>query len=309
VTSVVSARGLSKWYGEVIGLNNFNLEVPQGITGIVGPNGAGKSTLFKLLTGAIRANAGDILVLGERPWKNPPLLGQIGFCPDYDFLPAELSGREYLRFAGGMHGLGGETLDRRVDEVLHIVHMTGSADRKLGGYSKGMKQRIKIGGAFIHNPRLLLLDEPFTGTDPVVRRELMDLVRVLHLEQGHDILISSHVLHEVERLTHSIALIYKGRAVASGDISEIRGLMSRYPHHIVLEGSRMTVLAKQLIEKDFTVSVELRPDRKGITVMVSQPEAFFDAVPDLLESSGSELESMHSTDDDLESVFRYLVRW
>jgi ABC-2 type transport system ATP-binding protein len=307
--TIVQAKEVSKWYGDVIGLNGFSLDVPRGITGIVGPNGAGKSTFFKLVAGTIRPSAGDIRVLGEGPWQNPALLGRIGFSPDYDFLPADLSGREYLRLGGGLHGMRGAVLAQRIGEVLGTVHMERDADRKLGGYSKGMRQRIKIAGALLHDPQVLFLDEPFSGTDPVVKRDLMDLTKGLNQEHGHDIIVSSHVLHEVERLTYSIALLYKGRAVATGDISEIRGLMNAHPHHIVIEGTRMQELAKELIGMDFTVSVELREDRKGITAMVSKPDAFFDSLPTMLERSGSELERMESTDDDLESVFRYLVRW
>ena len=306
---VVMANTLSKWYGEVIGLNGFNLEIGKGITGIVGPNGSGKSTLFKLVTGTIKPNSGTLLVMGQRPWKNPQQLSKIGFCPDYDFLPPDLTGREYLSFSGGLHGMQGTSLDSRIEEVLAVVEMKGAADRKMGGYSKGMRQRMKIAGSLIHDPELLLLDEPLTGTDPMVRREIIELVRHLHKDHGHDIVVSSHVLHEIERMTHQVALIYKGRAVASGDISEIRRLMSDHPHDIVLEGKEMLALARLLLDKKFTVSLELSPDRRTLHVKVSQPEEFFDEVPDLIKESGSTLERMESLDDDLESVFRYLVRW
>ncbi len=306
---VVQAIEVSKWYGDVIGLNGLSIEVPKGITGIVGPNGAGKSTFFKLVAGTVRPSAGLITVLGESTWKNPALLGRIGFCPDFDFLPADLSGRGYLRLCGGLHGMNGGPLVQRIDQVLDTVHMVKDADRKMGGYSKGMRQRIKIAGALLHDPEVLFLDEPFSGTDPVVKRELMDLTRELNQSHGHDIVVSTHVLHEVERLTHSIALLYKGRAVATGDVSEIRGLMSAYPHHIVIEGTGILKLAKELIDQDFTVSVELRPDRKGLTAMVSRPNDFFNELPSMLRRTESEIERMESTDDDLESVFRYLVRW
>jgi len=309
VISIVEAMSISKWYGKVIGLNNFSINVGTGITGIVGPNGAGKSTLFKLMIGNIRTNVGQLKVLGEDPWRNPHQLAKIGFCPDYDFLPGELKGREYLRFVGGLHGMEGMALSDRINEVLEVVSMTDSADRGIGGYSKGMKQRMKIAGALLHNPPLLLLDEPLTGTDPVIRKEIIDLIKDLNKVHGHDVIVSSHVLHEIERMTHQIALIYKGRTVASGDISEIRQLMSGHPHNIVLEGSGMVELAKVLVAEDFTVSVELRPDRKGMVVKVDRPDAFFDAVPNMVKETGCELLRMESMDDDLESVFRYLVRW
>ncbi|HEY3420051.1 MAG TPA: ABC transporter ATP-binding protein [Methanomassiliicoccales archaeon] len=304
---VVSAKGVSKWYGQVIGLNNFSVEIGHGITGIVGPNGSGKSTFFKIVTGTIRSEVGEIAVLGQEPWRNPVLLQDIGFCPDYDFLPFDLTGREYLRFAGGMHGMEGAALGTRTDEVLGIFGMKAAADRKMGGYSKGMVQRIKMAGSMLHDPKLLLLDEPLTGTDPIARRDLMDLIADLNEVHGHDIIVSSHVLHEIERLTSNVALIYKGRAVASGGIHEIRSLMSDHPHNIVLEGRGMVELAKVLIGRPYTVSVEMRPERKGLIVRVSDPEAFFDSVADLIRESGCDLDTMQSLDDDLEAVFKYLV--
>ena len=309
MTIIVQAQNISKWYGKVIGLNGFSITVESGITGIVGPNGAGKSTFFKLLTGNIKVNAGELNVLGQRPWRNPAQLGQIGFCPDYDFLLGELNGREYLRFVGGLHGMNGPQLRERIDEVLGVVGMTKDAERQMGGYSKGMRQRIKIAGSILHDPRLLLLDEPLTGTDPVVRKELIDLIRDLNKVHGHDVIVSSHVLHEIERMTHMVALIYKGRAVASGNISEIRSLISDHPHNILIEGVGMVDLAKVLITKPFTVSVELNPDRKRLMVKVDRPEQFFDSIPLLVEESRCQLERVESLDDDLESIFRYLVGW
>ncbi|MHC1679944.1 MAG: ABC transporter ATP-binding protein [Methanomassiliicoccales archaeon] len=307
MTNVVEARLLSKWYGQVIGLNNFSIDVPKGITGIVGPNGAGKSTFFKLLTGNIKANVGHLRVLGEEPWQNPSLLAKIGFCPDYDFLPADLNGREYLRFVAGLHGMDNVRKANRVNEVLGIVSMLKDADRMMGGYSKGMRQRIKIAGALLHEPQLLLLDEPLTGTDPLIRKEIIDLVKDLNKVHGHDVIVSSHVLHEIERMTHQVALIYKGRSVASGDISEIRRLMSNHPHNIVLEGRGLVPLAQTLLTKPYTSSIELRPDRMGMYLRVDRPEEFFDSLPELVAGTGCELERVESLDDDLESVFRYLV--
>ena len=307
MSNVAEARSLSKWYGEVIGLNNFSIDVPKGITGIVGPNGAGKSTFFKLLTGNIRTNVGHLRVLGEEPWQNPGLLARIGFCPDYDFLPPELKGREYLRFVAGLHGMERDRATARAKEVLDIVSMTRDADRPMGGYSKGMRQRIKIAGALIHEPQLLLLDEPLTGTDPLIRKEIIDLVKDLNKVHGHDVIVSSHVLHEIERMTHQVALIFKGRPVASGDISEIRQLMSDHPHNIVLEGRGLIALAQELLTKTYTTSIEMRPDRLGMFVRVDRPEEFFDSLPDLVARTGCELERVESLDDDLESVFRYLV--
>ena len=304
---VVVAESLSKWYGEVIGLNNFNLEVKSGITGIVGPNGSGKSTLFKLMLGLIKSNAGEIRVFGEKPWGNAALHSEIGFCPDYESLPLESTGREYLSLVGHLHAMNGSTLSARIEEVSGVVGMKRALDRKTGGYSKGMKQRMKIAGALIHDPELLILDEPLSGTDPLVRKELIDLAKSLHREHGHDVIVSSHVLFEIERMTHDVALIYKGRAVASGDISEIRDLIDRHPHSIVIEGGGVTALAKVLLDQDYTVSVTFNDTRNGMTVQVSRPNDFFDGLPELVEGVECSVRSMYSQDDNLEAIFEYLV--
>lgn len=306
---VIHANGLSKWYGNVIGLNGFNVDITEGITGIVGPNGAGKSTFFKLIIGTIKSNAGSLMVNGKQPWRNSEQLKDIGFCPDYEFLPLDMTGRQYLEFLGGLHAMEKLALKDRISEVTGIVKMTKDMDRKMGGYSKGMKQRLKIAGALLHGPKLLLLDEPLAGLDPLARRDIIRLIKKLNKEYGHNVIVSSHVLHEIERMTSDIVLIYKGRAVASGAISEIRDLISQHPHNIVVEGQHISELAKLLIEKDYTVSVGYNEERHSITVKVTRPDDLFNDMPDLIESSGSKIEQMYSKDDNLESIFKYLVGW
>jgi len=306
-TSVMEAQALSKWYGEVIGLNNFSLDIRHGITGIVGPNGAGKSTLFKLALGLIKPSTGTISVLGQKPWKNPGIHSSIGFCPDYESLPSDSTGREYLSLVGGLHAMKGAALSGRIAEVSRLVEMDRALDRKIGGYSKGMKQRMKIAGALLHDPEILILDEPLSGTDPLVRRDIIDLVKRLNKENGHDVVVSSHVLFEIERLTHDVVLIYKGRAVATGDISEIRDLIDKHPHNIVIEGEGIGGLAKAILDEGFTVSVSFNEGRTGITVQVSRPDDFFSRLPELMERSGGSVTKMYSLDDNLEAIFRYLV--
>ena len=305
--TVIETVALSKWYGEVIGVNNFNLRIRPGITGIVGPNGSGKSTLFKLALGLIRPNAGDITVLGEKPWRNAPLHSSIGFCPDYESLPTEATGREYLRLIGGLHGMKGDTLSKRTTEVSDLVGMRRALDRKTGGYSRGMKQRMKIAGALIHDPDLLVLDEPLSGTDPLVRKELIDLIKSLNKDHGHSVVVSSHVLFEIERMTHDVVLIYKGRAVATGDIYEIRDLIDKHPHNIIVEGEGIESLAKILLGEGYTVSVAYGNDRNSITVQVLRPDDFFNRLPELIQQSGCAVRTMYSLDDNLEAIFRYLV--
>jgi ABC-2 type transport system ATP-binding protein len=305
--SVIVAESLGKWYGEVIGLNNFMLEVKPGVTGVVGPNGSGKSTFFKLVLGLIKPNTGSITVFGQKPWGNSELHSDIGFCPDYESLPSDSTGREFLSLVGHLHAMEGSSLSRRIEEVATLVEMSHALDRKTGGYSKGMKQRIKIAGALLHDPQLLILDEPLSGTDPIVRKDLIDLTKRLNKEHGHDVVVSSHVLFEIERMTHDVALMYKGRTVASGDISEIRALIDKHPHNIVIEGDGISTLAKALLDERYTVSVAFNDDRKGITIQVSKPEEFFSEFPTLVDDTGSSVSSMYSLDDNLEAIFKYLV--
>jgi ABC-2 type transport system ATP-binding protein len=304
---IIKAQALSKWYGQVIGLNNFTLRVTPGITGIVGPNGSGKSTFFKLVLGLIKPNAGSLTVLGQHPWKKPGLHSSIGFCPDYESLPMDSTGREYLTLIGKLQMMHGTALSKRIKEIVKVVEMEQALDRKTGGYSKGMRQRMKIAGALLHDPELLILDEPLSGTDPLVRKDIIDLIKRLHKEHGHDILVSSHVLFEIERMTHNVALIYMGRAVASGDISEIRNLMDKHPHNIIIEGERTTALAKLLLDQDYVVSVSFNDNKNSVTLQVSRPEDFFNNLPTLIDKAQCSVNKMYSLDDNLESIFKYLV--
>jgi ABC-2 type transport system ATP-binding protein len=301
------ARALSKWYGEVIGLNGLHLDINPGITGMVGPNGSGKSTFFKLVSGLIKPSVGTITVLDEVPWGNREMLARIGLCPDYDNLNDEHTARYFLKTVGGLHGMTGSKLDKRIDEVFKVVGMSEAADRRIGGFSKGMRQRMKIAGAMLHEPELLLLDEPLSGTDPLGRREIIDLVHTLHRDLGHHVIVSSHVLHEVERLTDNVVVVYKGRAVATGHIREIRDLIDQHPHNIIVEADKLDMLVKRFVEMESVVSVKFAPDRSYLVLQVSRPDEFFNSVPDLVRTTGADVRKMYSLDDSLESVFRYLV--
>jgi len=304
---LIKTVDLSKWYGEVIGLNSFELEISSGITGLVGPNGAGKSTFLNLGIGTLKPKTGQIMVLGQNPWMNPKLKSSIGFCPDYDNLSDEATGREFLELLGGLHGLKGMNLKNRINDVSDVVGMKDDLYRKIGGYSKGMRQRIKLAGSIIHEPKLLLLDEPLSGADPNVRKSLIKVIKSLNSDLGHDIIVSSHVLYEIERMTNKIVLIYKGRAIASGEISEIRNLIDEHPHNIVIEGNKISDLAKKLLDMKYTISVGFQEERKNIKVQVSKPDEFFATITELITSLDCEIERMYSLDDNLEAVFNYLV--
>ncbi|MFW5928615.1 MAG: ABC transporter ATP-binding protein [Thermoplasmatota archaeon] len=303
---VIKAVELSKWYDDVIGLNSMDLTIKPGITGIVGPNGAGKSTFFKLIMGLLKPSMGEISVFGEKPWKNNKIHGRMGFCPDYESLPKRATGFEYLKLIGSLEGMEKRILKERINHVSKVVGMKKDLNRKIEGYSKGMKQRIKIAAALINDPKLLLLDEPLSGTDPLVRKELIKLIKSLYHEHGHNIVVSSHVLFEIERLTQNIALIYKGRTVATGNINEIRDLIDGHPHNILIMGSGIKNLAKDLIDADLAISIKFN-DENELVAEVEDPNKFFDNAPSLILNSECEIDTIYSMDDNLEAVFKYLV--
>lgn len=306
MNDVIKAQELSKWYDDVIGLNSMDLTVNSGITGIVGPNGAGKSTFFKLVMGLLKPSMGEILVFEERPWKNNKIHSKMGFCPDYESLPSRSTGFEYLNLITSLQGIEKEKSESRINRVSKLVDMKKDLNRKIEGYSKGMKQRIKIAAALINDPELLLLDEPLSGTDPLVRKELISLIRSLYHEHGHNIIVSSHVLFEIERLTQDIALMYKGRTVASGNITEVRDLIDEHPHNILIQGKGLKELSKDLIDSGLIQSIKFNNKNELITE-VKDPNNFFDNISSLIINSKCKIDTIYSMDDNLEAVFRYLV--
>lgn len=307
--NVVEAYSLTKLYGIVIGVNDVDLEIPSGVHGLLGPNGAGKSTLLKLIMGQLRPSEGDLEVLGERPWNNSELFRRVGYSPEQDVFYTFLSGFEFVRSLALLSGLDSATARKRTGEALEIVGATDFMHRKIAGYSKGMRQRVKVAQALVHQPEFLVLDEPMTGTDPLGRRELMDVVIQLG-KAGKSVLVSSHVLHEVQAMTDEFLLIYGGRVLASGNVHDIRSLMNEYPHRIQIhcddtEGMRRLC---GLLLRDLPISgLEIDDDRGEISVLTQQPQIFYEKLPDLVLESECVVREMTSEDDSLEAVFNYLV--
>jgi ABC-2 type transport system ATP-binding protein len=303
---VIEFRSVSQWYGQVIGLNNLTLQVGPGVTGLLGPNGAGKSTLLQLATGQLRPSQGEVRVLGVRPWNNAGLNRHIGLCPEQDAMFEWMTGRKFLRTCGELAGLGRRHARAAADRVLELVKMTAAADRPVRGYSKGMRQRTKLAQALIHDPEVLFLDEPLTGTDPVARHELMELVAGL-ARAGRTILVSSHVLYEVQALTSRIVLVNRGRLVAFGDVRQIRDLIDSHPHRIVLKGPDRRALAAKLVRWDDVEGIELPRDERTIVVETRTPDLFYQRLPRLALEADAPIEEIESDDDNLEAVFKYLV--
>jgi ABC-2 type transport system ATP-binding protein len=299
---ILEAVRLNKWYGRVIALNEVSLSIGPGITGILGPNGAGKTSLMRIVIGLMRESAGEIRVLGERPWNNPRLAARIGYCPEHDGFYEWMTGREFVtalaRLRGVPHGPSAAL------EALERVRLTEVCDRKIRTYSRGMRQRLKLAQALAHRPELLVLDEPLTGCDPLVRQELVSLIRALAGE-GKSVLVSSHVLHEIESLTRRIAVVHRGRLVADGEVSEIRGLIDRHPHTVKVRTDRPRELAARLSREPEVV--EIRFEDGAVWIRTPSPDAFYAKLPGALLETGVAVEEIASPDDNLEAVFRYLT--
>ena len=302
---LLEAEALTKLYGVVIGVNDVTLELEPGVIGLLGPNGAGKSTLLKLISGQLRPTEGEIRVLGERPWSNTRLYRQLGFCPEQDAFYDTLTGLQFVTSLGRLSGLGRQARIR-AEEALEMVGAGEFMHRPIGHYSRGMRQRTKVAQAIVHHPPFLILDEPLNGTDPVGRREIMDLVIRLG-KAGRSILVSSHVLHEVQAMTDDFVLIYGGRILASGGVREIRSLMDEFPHRITIRCAQPRRLARALLAELPLAGIDLDGREGELVVSTREPGAFYAGLPKVVEATGTAVEELSSADDSLEAVFQYLV--
>ncbi|MGV3722270.1 MAG: ABC transporter ATP-binding protein [Actinomycetota bacterium] len=304
---MIALERASRWYGQVIGLNDVSCVIPAGLSALLGPNGAGKSTMLKLVTGQLRPTRGKVKVLGDSPFANPKVFRRLGYCPEHESSYEEMTGREMVTMLAAMGGIPSAKLKGRVSDVIEQVGMTVSADRKIGGYSKGMRQRIKLAQGIVHDPDVLILDEPLNGLDPVGRRQITTLLRELG-EAGKCVVVSSHILHEVEQLTRNILMIHRGRLLAQGDIYQIRSLIDSHPHRISINTDDGRALAKRLLDLPYVLSVRiLTPDASSIEIETRAPEQFYTQFPELVLEHGIVVHSFESPDNNLEAVFRYLV--
>jgi ABC-2 type transport system ATP-binding protein len=307
VKPIVEFRKVSKWYGDVIGINKLTINVQAGVTGLLGPNGAGKSTLLQLATGQLFPSQGIVRVLGREVWNCPSLNAYIGLCPEQDAFYEWMTGWDFVYTSARLGGLCKSDARDAAKRTLDAVGMTKHKDRVVRGYSKGMRQRTKLAQAFVHDPQVLFLDEPLTGTDPVARRDLMDIIARLGSE-GKSVLVSSHVLHEVQSLTSSIILLNRGRLVAEGEVRQIRDLIDKHPHEIVLICDNCRKLAARVLAWDDVEGVRLLRRDKGVMVETRTPDAFYNRLPELSLEDGMAIREVYSDDDNLEAVFKYLVK-
>jgi ABC-2 type transport system ATP-binding protein len=307
MTGVIELQDVSRWYGQVIGVNDVTVSLPAGVIGLLGPNGAGKSTLLKLVTGQIRPSAGHVRVLGEPIWNNPSLMERIGFCPEQDAFYDHLTGRQFLQSLLGLNGYSRGRCRELAAAALETVGMEEAADRKIAGYSKGMRQRVKVAQALAHDPELIILDEPLNGMDPLGRRHTVRLIREWG-EAGRTVVVSSHILHEVESMTQHILLVNQGRIVADGDIGEVRELIDDHPHRILIGCDHPRRLAGRLMDFEDVISVSFSSEEGGVEVATRRPDAFYTRLPDLAEENELRIHRIDSQDDNLQAVFDYLVR-
>jgi ABC-2 type transport system ATP-binding protein len=302
---MISMQHVSRWYGQVIGLNDFSCTIGPGVTAILGPNGAGKTTLFRLLTGQIRPSTGDLRIFNEKPFANPRVFRRLGYCPESESSYDDMTGREMVTMLAALNGV--RPLAPRVTEVIERVGMTPNADRKVGSYSKGMRQRIKMAQCLVHDPEILVLDEPLNGLDPPGRRDIAALAHSL-ADSGKCVLVSSHILHEVEQMTESIVLMSRGRLLAYGNVYHIRSLMDAYPHHISITTPEPRRLAAKLLDLPYVLSIRFKEEQPDfLEVETRSPEHFYAQFPEVMLQGDFTAHSFGSPDNNLESVFRYLV--
>jgi ABC-2 type transport system ATP-binding protein len=304
--TAIATEHLSKWYGQVSGLNDVTVSVPPGITGLLGPNGAGKSTFMKLVTGQLKPSKGSVRVLGEPIWGNHELYRRIGFCPEQDAFYDRMTGAEWVAALVGLNGFSEKDASEASRRALSIVDLLDAADRKIGGYSKGMRQRVKLAQAIAHEPDLLILDEPLSGMDPIMRRRTIRLIKEWG-RSGKSVLVSSHILHEVESMTSNILLVNNGRIVAEGNVHQIRDLIDEHPHTVFIRADDPRRLARELLAQDGVIS--LRFEQGAVVVETGRPDAFYARLTDMAASGeAGVIDEVTSPDDNLQAVFKYLVK-
>jgi ABC-2 type transport system ATP-binding protein len=297
---------VSKFYGEILGVNRVNLSIAPGITSLVGPNGSGKTTLMNLMTGLLRPTRGSISVLGTTPHQPEQLFRKVGYCSQFDSFPRGATGREFISSYLSVHGYARNEVNDLTDAALDRVSMTEAADRKVAGYSKGMRQRIRLAQSIAHNPRVLILDEPLNGLDPMARAEIIRLFRQL-ADEGLYLVVSSHILHEVDMMSDGVVLLDNGYVVAEGDVHGVREEIDEHPMQVLIRCDRPQFLAARLFEHETTVEARIHEDRQGLFVKTRRPDDFYLLLNRLVTENNLHVESVAPADDDLNAVYQYLI--
>lgn len=303
---IIKVDRISLWYGSVIGVNNISVELGSGVFGLLGPNGAGKSSFLKCLTGQLQPKTGRVTVFGMPVWNNAQVFSRIGFVPEQDAFYEDLTGKQFVTYLTRLQGFTTHDAERLADEAIAQVGLNYKKDQLIREYSKGMRQRIKIAQALAHKPDILFLDEPLTGTDPVGRRHIIDLIQGFG-EEGKVVVVSSHVLNEVEQMTTEILLINKGRLLADGNVYRIRELIDEHPHTIVVGCDKPRALAALLTPFEDVVELRFIEATGLLEIATRDPDACYTRLPQLARDHKLTLTRISSPDNNLMAVFHYLV--
>ena len=303
---VILFEEVSKFYGEILGVNRVNLTIAAGITSLVGPNGAGKSTLMNLMTGLLRPTRGCISVCGMPTDKPEQLFRRVGYCTQFDSFPRGLTGREFINSFLLVHGFEKKKANAFTEIALERVNLLEAADRKVAAYSKGMRQRIRLAQSIAHQPSVLILDEPLNGLDPMVRAETIALFRKLAAE-GLFLIISSHILHEVDMMSDFVVLLNNGYVVAEGNIHGVRDEMEEHPMQILVRCDKPSKLASYVFDQDHVVEARLHDDRRGLFVKTRDADLFYLLLNRVVAEGEINVESVTPVDDDLSAVYQYLI--
>jgi ABC-2 type transport system ATP-binding protein len=302
--AVIETNGMSKWFGEVMAVNNLHVRIRQGVTGLLGPNGAGKSTFIKLALGLYRPSRGTIRVFGQAPRNNLPVLRRIGYCPESDKFYEHMSGYEFIYWLNRAWGMKAKDAEAAAEQSCEAVKMSHRMDDPIETYSKGMRQRVKIAQSLAINPDLLFLDEPMSGLDPKGREDMSSLIRHLG-QQGKTVVVSSHILYEIERVTDSVVLLHGGSVLAQGNVREIRDLIDEHPHAVTVESAAPHAIGDLFVNDDTTLSIEFSAG--AVTVRTRDPHGFYEKLNRLVLDEAIQVQSIRCPDDNLQSVFEYLV--
>lgn len=302
---VVMLDHVSKWYGNIVGLNDVSIAISGGVTGLLGSNGAGKSTLFKLLAGKLKPSQGTIRLFGTDPWKSNAPYSRIGYVSENEELYDWMTAIDFVSTLARLHGYTRDESYVKAKKVLEFVDLADVAHKKLGKFSKGMRQRVKIAHALVNDPELIILDEPLQGCDPLARTTIMNVIRELGA-MGRTIIVSSHILQEIERITEQIVILNNGRLLALGNVHAIREMLDAHPHKISIDTEQPRQLAKSLIEHGEVFGVTL-PTNENLIVQTHNLGSVHQDLPSLILQSGCKVTGIDNPDDNLESILGYLT--
>lgn len=305
--AVIQLENVSKWYGEVIGVSSIDARIEPGVTGLLGPNGAGKTTLLRLMTGQIQANTGSVKIGGDEVWNNPAIYQTVGLCPDIETFYEFQTGLDFLVYMARLNGNSKKDALRIATRALDEVGLAEAAGKRVGAYSKGMKQRLKFAQAILHEPAVIFLDEPLSGMDPIGRQHVVDLIKD-YGRMGRTVVVSSHILHEVEEMTHRILLLNHGWLLAEGDVHEVRELIDQQPRHVQILTPERQELSNLLVQSQEIQTIRFGENPDELIVETKQPDAFYTQLNHLIVERNLPVRQIVALDDNLQSIFEYLVK-